>query len=62
MRGHYERAFSLLIEEDEVEHAYGQLLAERIRDIRHLQSEAQISTVCQQQTRGGTPYQLVTEF
>jgi uncharacterized protein (DUF58 family) len=55
-------AVLLLIEEDHLEHAYGRLLAEGVRDIRHLQTEAEVATLCQQQTRGGAPYQLVTEF
>jgi uncharacterized protein (DUF58 family) len=52
----------ILIDEDHLEQAYGRLLADGIRDIRHLQSEAEVPALCQQQTRAGTPYQLITEF
>jgi uncharacterized protein (DUF58 family) len=61
-RGFAITAVLILIDEDHLEQAYGRLLAESMRDIRHLQSEAEVSALCGQQTRAGTPYQLVTEY
>ena len=38
--------------------AYGRLLAEGIRDVRHVKHEAEVPTLCQQQARLTTPYQV----
>ncbi len=52
----------ILIDEQDLEQAYGRLLAEGVRDVRHLKSEAGLPTLCQQQVRQPTPYQLATEY
>jgi uncharacterized repeat protein (TIGR01451 family) len=52
----------ILIDDQDLEQAYGRLLAEGIRDVRHLKSEAGLPTLCQQQVRQPTPYQLATEY
>jgi uncharacterized protein (DUF58 family) len=50
----------ILIWPDEgmLEASYGRLLAENIRDIRILKSEAELPELCQQQVGRATPYQL----
>jgi uncharacterized protein (DUF58 family) len=45
-------------DEGTLEASYGRLLAENIRDIRILKSEAELPELCQQQVGRATPYQL----
>jgi uncharacterized protein (DUF58 family) len=46
------------VAEDQLENCYGRLLAESVRDIRHLRDEAALPDLCQQQVRGGAGFQL----
>jgi uncharacterized repeat protein (TIGR01451 family) len=52
----------VLIDDNHLEQAYGRLLAEGIRDVRHLKSEAELPGLCSQQVRHVSPYGLVTEY
>jgi uncharacterized repeat protein (TIGR01451 family) len=61
-RGFAVTAVLILIEEEQREQAHGRLLAEGIRDVRHLSNEAELPALCQSQVRHPTPYDLVTEF
>jgi hypothetical protein len=61
-RGFAIAAVLLLIDEDHLEQAYGRLLAEGIRDVRHLTNEAGLPGLCSQQVRHASPYAVVTEF
>ena len=45
-------------EDSTLESSYGRLLAEGIRDVRILKSEAELPELCQQQVGRATPYQL----
>ena len=51
----------ILIEEGGVEAAYGRLLAEGIRDVRHLPGEAELPELCRK-VRHVTPYGVQAEF
>jgi hypothetical protein len=42
--------------------AHGRLVAEGIRDVRHLAGEAEVPWLCQRQVRNASPYEFVTEF
>lgn len=44
------------------EQAHGRLLAEGIRDVRHLNSEAELPTLCQKQVMQTAPIEFVAEF
>jgi uncharacterized repeat protein (TIGR01451 family) len=61
-RGFAVTAILILIDDEELEQAYGRLLAEGIRDVRHLKSEAGLSNLCQEQVRHPTPYAMATTF
>ena len=61
-RGFAVSAVLLLIDEDHLEQAYGRLVAEGIRDVRHLKNEAELPGLCSQQVRHASPYGLVTEY
>jgi uncharacterized protein (DUF58 family) len=52
----------VLIGEDHIEHAYGRLIAEGIRDVRHLKNEAELPGLCSQQVRNVSPYAVLAEF
>jgi hypothetical protein len=52
----------VLIAEDEFEQAYGRLMAEGIRDIRHLRAEADLPSLCQKQVQRTAPYQMAIEY
>jgi uncharacterized protein (DUF58 family) len=45
-------------EDATLEQSYGRLLAEGVRDVRILKSEAELPELCQQQVGRATPYQL----
>ena len=51
----------VLIQHDEnaVETSYGRLIAEGIRDIRHLKSEAEVPDLCRKQVDRSAPYAVV---
>jgi uncharacterized repeat protein (TIGR01451 family) len=61
-RGFAVSAVLVLLDDDQLEQAYGRLLAEGIRDVRHLKNEAELPGLCSQQVRHTSPYGLVTEF
>jgi len=61
-RGFAVTAILILIAEDELEQAFGRLLAEGIRDVRHLKNEAGVSELCQQPVRQPTPYGFVIGY
>lgn len=52
----------IAMDENSLEQSYARLLAEGIRDIRHLRSEAELPALCQQQARRGATYQLQIEL
>jgi uncharacterized protein (DUF58 family) len=60
-RGFAVSVILILIDSQKAEQAYGRMLAEGIRDIRHLKSEAEIATLCGQQVRHAAPYGLTVE-
>jgi uncharacterized protein (DUF58 family) len=60
-RGYAVTAVLIALDEGRLERCYGRLLAEGIRDVRHLRDEAGLPALCQQQVRGTTPYQLQVE-
>jgi uncharacterized repeat protein (TIGR01451 family) len=61
-RGFAVAAVLIAMDDQDLEPAYGRLLAEGIRDVRHLKSEAGLPTLCRQQARQPTPYQIATEY
>jgi hypothetical protein len=61
-RGFAITATLILVEEQDYENSVGRLLAEGIRDIRHVRNEAELAAVCNRQVGGGTPYAVATEF
>jgi uncharacterized protein (DUF58 family) len=46
----------VLLDEDALERAYVRLLAEGIRDLRHLSSEAELPDICRRQVERAAPY------
>ncbi len=48
----------IMVPEDEQEQALGRLLAEGVRDVRHLQDEAGLPELCRRQVAGSSPYAL----
>jgi uncharacterized protein (DUF58 family) len=62
-RGHAVTAVLLMFDENHsVEQAHGRLLAEGIRDVRHLKGEAELPSLCQKQVLHTAPYEFTTEF
>jgi uncharacterized repeat protein (TIGR01451 family) len=61
-RGFAVTAVLVLLDEDALEKGYGRLLAEGVRDVRHVRDEAELPTLCRQQVERSTPYQLVTNL
>src|SRR5262249_17315273 len=53
-RGFAVTAVLLLMDADQLEVGYGRLLAEGVRDVRHLKDEAGIPELCRQQVLGPT--------
>jgi hypothetical protein len=51
-------AVLILIDGDHFEQAYGRLMAEGVRDIRHLKDEEELPTLCQQEVLRTAPYQV----
>ncbi len=53
----------ILLRDDALEQCYGRLLAEGLRDVRHLHEEAELAELCRRQVQRLAPYDLVsTEF
>jgi hypothetical protein len=61
-RGLAVSAILILIDENELPQAQGRLLAQGVRDIRHLRSEGDLPTLCQHQLERGGPYQLAMDY
>jgi uncharacterized protein (DUF58 family) len=55
-QGYAVSAVLILIADEHFEQAYGRLMAEGIRDIRHLKDEEELPTLCQQQVLRMAPY------
>jgi uncharacterized protein (DUF58 family) len=51
----------IMIDEETIEKALGRLMAEGVRDVRHVTSEAALSELCQSSMHRGNPYSLVLE-
>jgi uncharacterized protein (DUF58 family) len=51
----------IVLVEGELEKAHGRLLAEGLRDVRHLPGEEHLAALCSQQVQATTPYQLELE-
>jgi uncharacterized protein (DUF58 family) len=49
----------ILLDDEPLERAYGRLVAERIRDIRHLKSEAELPELCRRQVDRSSPYAFI---
>jgi uncharacterized repeat protein (TIGR01451 family) len=49
----------ILLDETDLEQAFGRLLAEGVRDIRHLNDEAELPDLCNKQVQRSTPYQFM---
>jgi uncharacterized protein (DUF58 family) len=50
----------MLMDSDGLEKAYARLLAEGIRDLRHLSDEAQLPDICRRQVERSAPYDFAT--
>jgi uncharacterized protein (DUF58 family) len=50
----------MILSEDALERAYGRLLAEGLRDVRHLADEAALPELCRSQVRRSAPYDLLS--
>jgi uncharacterized protein (DUF58 family) len=48
------------LDEDGLERAYGRLLAEGIRDLRHLSDEAELPDLCRNQVQRAMPYEFAS--
>ena len=57
-QGYAVSAVLILIADDRFDEAYGRLMAEGVRDIRHLKDEEELPTLCQQEVLRTAPYQL----
>ena len=49
----------ILLDDEPLERAYGRLVAEGIRDIRHLKDEAELPELCRRQVDRSSPYTFV---
>jgi uncharacterized protein (DUF58 family) len=52
----------IALDEDRLEKSHGRLLAEGIRDVRHLRNEMGLPDLCQQQVRGAAMYNVEVEL
>jgi uncharacterized protein (DUF58 family) len=52
-------AVLILLDTEPLERAYGRLIAEGIRDIRHLKDEAELPELCRRQVDRSSPYTFV---
>jgi hypothetical protein len=50
----------IIMDEDPLELAYARLVAEGIRDIRHLKDEAELPDLCRRQVERSAPYDFAT--
>jgi uncharacterized repeat protein (TIGR01451 family) len=51
----------IMIDDETYERAYGRLMAEAIRDIRHLPTEDALAELCQSSMHRGNPYSMVMD-
>lgn len=49
------------MEPEKLERAYGRLLAERLRDVRHINSEQALAQLCSSSMHRGNPYSMIME-
>jgi uncharacterized repeat protein (TIGR01451 family) len=61
-RGHAIAAVLVMLDDDRLEQAIGRLLAEGVRDVRHLRNEEEIPALCRQEAGGAATYQVVTDY
>jgi uncharacterized protein (DUF58 family) len=61
-QGYAVTAVLILLNPDNLEKGYGRLVAEGVRDVRHLRDEAELPMLCQQQVEHAAPYLLITEL
>ena len=54
-RGFAVTAVLILMEDEQLEKAYGRLLAEGVRDVRHLRNEEELPDLCRSQVQRATP-------
>src|SRR5439155_26175358 len=55
-RGLAVTAVLILFDDFQLETAYGRLLAEGVRDVRHLKDEAELPDLCSKQVQRAAPY------
>jgi hypothetical protein len=51
-----------MLDDGRLEQAVGRLLAEGIRDVRHLRNEEELPALCRQEAGGAAVYRMVTEY
>lgn len=61
-RGFTVSAILVMVDEGEFPQAAARLVAEGILDVRHLENESQLPTLCQSQVVRGTPYRIAATF
>jgi hypothetical protein len=61
-QGYAVTAVLILLDPDNLEKGYGRLVAEGVRDVRHIRDEAELPMLCQQQVEHAAPYLLITEL
>jgi uncharacterized protein (DUF58 family) len=61
-RGYAVTAVLIALSPDQLEKGFGRLVAEGIRDVRHLKDEAGLPELCRRQVQHETPYELVVNL
>jgi hypothetical protein len=51
----------VMIDKENIEKAFGRLMAEGVRDVRHLVSEQALADLCSQSLHRGNPYSVMLE-
>jgi uncharacterized protein (DUF58 family) len=51
----------IMMDPEKIERAYGRLLAQGIRDVRHLSSEQAVADLCSQSMHRGNPYSMIMD-
>ena len=51
----------IMLDDEKMERAYGRLMAEGLRDIRHLTTEAALADLCQSSMHRGNPYSMMLD-
>jgi hypothetical protein len=57
-RGFAVTAVLILFDDTVLEKGYGRLLAEGVKDVRHLKDEAELPDLCSKQVQRAAPYQF----